>query len=82
MKRKKRRGPLPLVIAFFMGVIATLMFLVPGKTGPTLLVNGDTRLQRAQFGEAGEKIEKLGDQLLVGLYRAKDFVASGIDRSE
>ena len=82
MKRRKRRGPLSLVIAFFMGVLATLLFLVAGKTGTTLLVSGDTRLQRKQLGEAGEKIERLGDTLLEGLYRAKDFVRQGVDRSD
>ena len=82
MKRRKCCRFLPLVIAFFMGVVATLLFLVPGKTGPTLLVSGDVRLQREQFGEAGQKIEKIGDSLLAGLYRAKEFVRSKMESSD
>jgi hypothetical protein len=79
MKRRKQRRFLPLVISFFMGVIATLLILVPGKTGPTLLVSGDTQLQRQQFGKAGEKIEKIGDNLLAGLYHTKEFVQKNLD---
>ena len=82
MKRRKRRGFLPLVIAFFMGVVVTLLFLVPGKTGPTLLVSGDDRLQREQLGEAGQKIEKIGDNVLSGLYRAKEFLRRNMASSD
>ena len=82
MKRRKRRGFLPLVIAFFMGVMATFLFLVPGKTGPTLLVSGDSRLQSEQFDRAGEKIEEIGDTLLAGLYRAKQFVRTNMEKKD
>lgn len=82
MKRRKRLAVLPLVIAFFMGAITTLLFLVPGKTGPTLLVNGDAKLQRGDFGSAGKKIERLGDKLLECLYRSKEAIQKGIDKSD
>jgi hypothetical protein len=61
-------------VAFFAGVLTSLFFLVPGKNGPTILINGDHNRQIAEIGQAGEKFEKLGDQALIGLYRAKAYV--------
>ena len=68
-----RMGLFRMLLAFFAGVIVTLFLLVPGKTGPTLLVNGDCYAQTADLGNAGDRIEHFGDQALVLAYRAKDY---------
>jgi len=63
-----------MVLAFFAGVLTTLYFLVPGKTGPTLLVNGDRQVQIGQLGQAGDKVEELSDRALAYAYQAKDYL--------
>jgi len=63
-----------MVLAFFAGVLTTLYFLVPGKTGPTLLVNGDRQVQFDQLGQAGDKVEELSDRALAYAYQAKDYL--------
>ncbi|OQA10837.1 MAG: hypothetical protein BWY65_00354 [Firmicutes bacterium ADurb.Bin373] len=74
MKRSRRWGLLKMVLAFFAGVLTTLYFLVPGKTGPTLLVNGDRQVQIGQLGQAGDKVEELSDRALAYAYQAKDYL--------
>jgi len=74
MKRSRRWGLLKMVLAFFAGVLTTLYFLVPGKTGPTLLVNGDRQVQFDQLGQAGDKVEELSDRALAYAYQAKDYL--------
>ncbi len=74
MKRSRRWGLLKMVLAFFAGVLTTLYFLVPGKTGPTLLVNGDRQVQLNQLGQAGDKVEELSDRALAYAYQAKDYL--------
>jgi len=74
---------LRMLVMFFAGVLITLYFLVPGKNGPTLLVNGDRQQQNAEIGAAGEKIEKMGEAALCWTYKAKDYVWENIkDKSE
>ena len=77
--RKKRVGLLRMAIAFFAGVFSTLFFLVPSKNGPTLLVNGDPQSQLQDLNDAGEKVVKIGDTILVFAYNAKDFVQQRIE---
>ena len=77
--RKKRVGLLRMAIAFFAGVFSTLFFLVPSKSGPTLLVNGDPQSQLQDLNDAGEKVVKIGDTILVFAYKAKDFVQQRIE---
>jgi len=72
--RKKRVGLLRMAIAFFAGVFSTLFFLVPSKSGPTLLINGDPQSQLQNLNDAGEKIVRIGDTILVCAYKTKDFV--------
>jgi len=74
MKRSRRWGLLKMLLAFFAGVLTTLYFLVPGKTGPTLLVNGDRQVQFDQLGQAGDKVEELSDRALAYAYQAKDYL--------
>jgi hypothetical protein len=75
MIRKGSWGVLRMAVAFFAGVLTSLFFLVPGKTGPTILVNGDQERQMADLGQAGEKIENWSDQALSYVYRTKGFIA-------
>ena len=63
-----------LVLGFFAGVLATLFLLVPGKTGPTVLVNGDAQGQVAQLDQAGQRLNALGDKALSWAYHARDFI--------
>ena len=77
--RKKRIGLLRMAIAFFAGVFSTLFFLVPSKSGPTLLVNGDPQSQLQDLNNAGEKVVKIGDTILVFAYNAKDFVQHKVE---
>ena len=77
--RKKRAGFLRMMIAFFAGVFSTLFFLVPSKSGPTLLVNGDPQSQLQNLSDAGEKVIRFGDSILVCAYKAKDFVQHKIE---
>ena len=72
--RKKRLGLFRMAIAFFAGVFSTLFFLVPSKSGPTLLSNGDPQSQLQNLSDAGDKIEKIGNTILIVAYNAKDFV--------
>ena len=72
--RKKRLGLFRMAIAFFAGVFSTLFFLVPSKSGPTLLINGDPQSQLQNLSDAGDKIEKIGNTILICAYNAKDFV--------
>jgi hypothetical protein len=71
-----------LVLAFFAGVLTTLYFLVPGKTGPTLLVNGSEQVQFTQLGEAGEKVEELSDRALYYAYQAKNYFQESIRKKQ
>ena len=77
--RKKRVGFLRIAIAFFAGVFSTLFFLVPSKNGPTLLVNGDPQSQLQNLNDAGEKVVRIGDSILVCAYKAKDFIQHKIE---
>ena len=77
MKKKRRRrrlGLLRMLFAFFLGVIATLYVLTPGKTGPTVLVSGDRQFQLEQFDKAGQKIEQAGGAAALYAQKAKDFI--------
>jgi hypothetical protein len=74
MKRSRRWGMFKMVLAFFAGVLTTLYFLVPGKSGPTLLVNGDRQVQLGQLGLAGDKVEELSDRAMAYAYQAKDYI--------
>ncbi|KPK75613.1 MAG: hypothetical protein AMJ79_10635 [Phycisphaerae bacterium SM23_30] len=71
-----------MAVAFFAGVLASLFFLVPGKTGPTILVNGDRTQQVADLGQAGEKIEKFSDAALGYAYQAKEYVCQKLSKEE
>jgi hypothetical protein len=73
---------LRMLVMFFAGVLATLFFLVPGKNGPTILVNGDSNRQVAEISAAGEKIEKVGESALSWTFKAKDFVWENIQKEE
>jgi len=70
------------MLGFFAGVLATLFLLVPGKTGPTVLVNGDAQAQVAQLGQAGERLESFGDKALSWAYHAKDFIRENAAKEE
>ena len=82
MKRKPRLGIFRMLFAFFAGVLVTLFFLVPGKSGPTLLINGDRQLQIRQLDQAGEKIEAFGENILTCAYRAKEYVLTRVNERE
>ena len=74
MSKQRSWGILRMTVAFFAGILTSLFFLVPGKTGPTILVNGDRAGQVADLEQAGEKIEKFSDIALDYAYRAKEYV--------
>jgi len=68
-----------MVLAFFAGVLTTLYFLVPGKYGPTILVNGDEQGQINDLDKACGKIQKASDLALFYAYKAKDWVHAKTD---
>ena len=74
MKKRRRSGLLKVMLAFFVGVIVTVYFLVPGKVGPTVLVSGDRQLQARQLDQAGQKIERAGAATVLYALRAKDYL--------
>ena len=71
-----------MTVAFFAGVLTSLFFLVPGKTGPTILINGDQDRQIADLENAGQRLEDLSDRTLDSVYRAKDYIAQRIKQQE
>jgi len=73
---------LRMTVAFFVGVLTSLFFLVPGKSGPTILINGDQDRQIADLENAGHKLEDLSDRTLDYVYRAKDYLAQRINQQE
>ena len=68
-----------MLLAFFAGVLTTLYFLVPGKHGPTILVNGDEQEQINDLDSACGKIQKASDIALFYTYKAKDWVRAKTD---
>jgi hypothetical protein len=82
MTHKGSGGVLRMTMAFFAGVLTSLFFLVPGKSGPTILINGDQDRQIADLENAGQKLEELSDHTLDCVYRAKDFLAQRIKQQE
>ena len=79
MKKRKQLGIFHILVAFFSGVLATLFFLVPGKTGPTLLVNGNRQVQFEDLSRAANKVELLSNKVLSLAYQTKDFLAEKLD---
>lgn len=70
-------------LAFFAGVLVTLYVLIPGKHGPTILVNGDEGGQFKELGRAGDRVERFGDTALVYAYKAKDMLGKiRVNRAE
>ena len=67
-----------LILGFFIGVLLTLYLLIPGKNGPTVLVNGSETQQRQELDQASYKVENLGDKALCWAYKAKDSVSEHI----
>ena len=82
MNHKGSGGVLRMTVAFFAGVLTSLFFLVPGKTGPTILINGDQDRQIADLENAGQRLEDLSDRTLDSVYRAKDYLAQRINQQE
>jgi len=82
MKHKGSWGMLRMTVAFFVGVLTSLFFLVPGKSGPTILINGDQDRQIADLENAGHKLEDLSDRTLDYVYRAKDYLAQRLNQQE
>jgi len=72
-------GLFRMLMAFFSGVLVTLFFLVPGKSGPTVLVNGDSQRQTAELIAAGGQIELFGDKALSLMYRLKERILNHAD---
>ncbi len=79
--KKRSWGLFRMVLAFFAGVLATLYFLVPGKYGPTILVNGDEQGQIGDLDSACGKIQKASDLALFYAYKAKDWVHTKTDQN-
>ena len=79
--KKRGRGLFRMVLAFFAGGLATLYFLVPGKYGPTILVNGDEQAQIDDLDSACGKIQKASDLALFYAYKAKDWVHTKTDKN-
>ncbi len=79
--KKRGRGLFRMVLAFFAGVLATLYFLVPGKYGPTILVNGDEQAQIDDLDSACGKVQKASDLALFYAYKAKDWVHGKGDKN-
>ena len=71
-----------MLLAFFAGVLTTLYFLVPGKSGTTVVVSGDRQNQLHQISQVGEKIEKSCDLALFYTYKARDYVRQELSAGE
>jgi hypothetical protein len=82
MREGKSGGMLRMTVAFFAGVLTSLFFLVPGKTGPTILINGDQDRQITDLENAGRKFEHLSDQALEFVYKAKEYLAEKVESEE
>ncbi|MCP4707110.1 MAG: hypothetical protein GY869_00675 [Planctomycetes bacterium] len=82
MSHKGSGGVLRMTVAFFAGVLTSLFFLVPGKSGPTILINGDQDRQIADLENAGRKLEDLSEHTLDCVYRVKDYIAERIKQQE
>ena len=82
MNHKGSGGVLRMTVAFFAGVLTSLFFLVPGKTGPTILINGDHDRQVADLENAGHKLEEMGDRTMDYVYRVKEYLAQRISQQE
>ncbi len=78
-KHRKRLAIMPIFIAFFSGVILTLFLLVPGKTGPTILVSGDHQVQVEGLNQAADRVEAVGDKLFHFAFNAKEKIMMGFD---
>ena len=65
---------LRMLMMFFAGVLVTLYLLVPGKNGPTVLINGDSAQQITELSQAGDKIEKMGDIFLIACPRINEDI--------
>jgi len=73
-KRTVRWGLLRLFLAFFAGVLATVYFLVPGRTGPTVLVYDQREMQVADISRAGDRVSQWGRDALGYAGRAKEYL--------
>lgn len=73
--KKRGRVLFLMILAFFAGVLTTLYLLVPGKYGPTILVNGDEQEQIHDLDSACGKLQKASDVALYYAYQAKNWVS-------
>ncbi len=74
-----RTGLLKFLIGFFAGVITTVCLLVPGRTGPTVLVNGDATVQSEQLAQTGIRVQELGRAAHERLRSATDYLENLFD---
>ena len=79
--KKRGWGLFRVLLAFFAGVLTTLYFLVPGKYGPTILINGEEQGQLDDLDSACGKIQKVSDLALFYAYKAKDWAYAKTDHS-
>jgi len=79
MKKTTRRWAMVrLLLAFFAGVLLTVYLLVPGRSGPTVLVCGDERLQIQQLDRAGERLAQAGSHVWGYVGQAGDHLRSQV----
>lgn len=65
-----------MLVAFFAGVIATLVVLAPGERSVGDILRDRGVSQNVDFNLASDRIEALGDQVLQYAYCAKERFAA------
>ena len=80
MSGKSNWGLLRMMVAFFAGALTCLFLLVPGKKGPTILINGNRDQQVAELDKASRKVENISGQALDYAYKAKNFLHQKISQ--
>ena len=69
-------------IAFFAGVALTFYVLIPGKIQPRDLLNSQKRSQLANFDQASEKVDRMGDLAAFYASKAKNYVQKNIVQAD
>ena len=71
MNERIRLAILRILVAYFAGAITMLLFLTPGKVSFNHLLDPEKRAHLADFDQAADKLEKLGNWVWVRLGRDK-----------
>jgi len=69
-------------ISFFAGVAVAFYVLIPGKIQPRDILNSEKRSRLANFDQASEKVDRMGDLAAFYASRAKDYVQRSIVKAD